>query len=78
MRYGEMFANLAALLLVALTVGGIFLLFGEPLWPRRHANMVRMPELDAVTTASTRKICDPVPCLPDTFDTDMLPSRPMD
>jgi hypothetical protein len=78
MRYGEMFANLAALLLLALTVGSIFLLFGEPLWPQRHANMVRVSELDAVTTASTRKICDPVPCLPDTFDPDTLPSRPME
>jgi hypothetical protein len=78
MRYGEMFANLAALLLLALTVGSIFLLFGEPLWPQRHANMVRVSELDAVTTASTRKICDPVPCLPDTFDPETLPSRPME
>ncbi|AZN98775.1 polymerase [Mesorhizobium sp. M9A.F.Ca.ET.002.03.1.2] len=78
MRYGEMFANLAMLLLLALTVGGIFLLFGEPLWPPRHANMVLVSELDAVTTASTRKSCDPAPCLPDTLDADKLPSRPMD
>ncbi|WP_292160456.1 hypothetical protein [Mesorhizobium sp.] len=42
-----MSANLVALLLVALTVGGVFLLFGQPLWPRRHANIMLVPELDA-------------------------------
>ncbi|MER8710419.1 hypothetical protein NKH49_33890 [Mesorhizobium sp. M1088] len=52
MRYGEIFANATALLLVALMVGGIFILFGEPLWPRHYARRVLVTNIDAMATAS--------------------------
>jgi hypothetical protein len=78
MRYGEMFANFAALLLLATIVFGFFFLFGELLWPPRYASMVLLPRVDAMTTASTRKTCDPAPCLPESFDSNMLASRPED
>ncbi|MER8579588.1 polymerase [Mesorhizobium sp. M1423] len=76
MRYGEIFANATALLLVALMVGGIFILFGEPLWPRHYARMVLVTDIDAMTTASVRTSCAPTPCLPDTVDQTMLTPRP--
>lgn len=78
MRYGEIFANATALLLLALMVGGIFILFGEPLWPRHYARMVLVPDIDAMATASFRTRCAPSPCLPDTIDQTMLAPRPED
>ncbi|MER8864833.1 polymerase [Mesorhizobium sp. M0751] len=78
MRYGEIFANVTALMLLALMIGGVFVLFGEPLWPRHYARMVLVTDIDAMTTASVRTSCSSTPCLPDTVDRIMLTARPQD
>ncbi|MER9596757.1 polymerase [Mesorhizobium sp. M0244] len=78
MRYGEIFANATALLLLGLMIGGIFVLFGEPLWPRHYARMVLVTNIDAMATASVRTSCAPSPCLPNTIDQTMLAPRPED
>ncbi|MER9130362.1 polymerase [Mesorhizobium sp. M0768] len=78
MRYGEIFANVTALMLLALMIGGVFVLFGEPLWPRHYARMVLVTDIDAMTTASVRTTCLPSPCLPDTINHTVLTPRPED
>ncbi|PBC06671.1 polymerase [Mesorhizobium sp. WSM3859] len=74
MQPGNMIANLFAALLLALLIGGVFLLFGRPLWPQRHAQMIVLP-IDTMATASVRRACIE-PCLPARFDLKLAPARP--
>ncbi|KUM27717.1 hypothetical protein AU467_15060 [Mesorhizobium loti] len=76
MQPGEFIANLFAALLLAAVIAGIFLVFGRPLWPQRHAQMVILLPLDPATTGSVRKVCFE-PCLPPRFDLKLAPQRPL-
>ncbi|UCI06425.1 polymerase [Mesorhizobium sp. B1-1-8] len=76
MQPGEMIANAFAFLLLAGLVGGIFLVFGRPLWPDHgRAQMVILLPVDPATTGSVRRICFE-PCLPPRFDLKLAPPRP--
>ncbi|RWD68561.1 polymerase [Mesorhizobium sp.] len=75
MQPGNTLANLIAALLLALMIGGVFLLFGRPLWPQRHARMTVLLPIDTMTTGSVRKACVQ-PCLPARFDLKLAPARP--
>ena len=75
MQPGNMIANLFAALLLALVIGGVFLLFGGPLWPQRHAQMIVLLPIDSMATGSVRKACIE-PCLPARFDLKLAPARP--
>ncbi|AZO15482.1 polymerase [Mesorhizobium sp. M2A.F.Ca.ET.043.05.1.1] len=75
MQPGNTIANLIAALLLALMIGGVFLLFGRPLWPQRHARMIVLLPIDTMTTGSVRKACVE-PCLPARFDLKLAPARP--
>jgi hypothetical protein len=68
MQPGNMIANL---------IGGVFLLFGRPLWPQRHAEMVILLPIDATATGSVRRACVE-PCLPARFDLKLAPVRSPD
>ncbi|WP_246672389.1 hypothetical protein [Mesorhizobium sp. B3-1-6] len=72
---GNVIANLFAALLLAGLIGGVFLLFGRPLWPQRHAQMVVLLPIDTMATRSVRKACAE-PCLPARFDLKLAPVRP--
>lgn len=72
---GRMIANLFAALLLALLIGGVFLLFGRPLWPQRDAQMIVFLPIDTMATGSVRKACVE-PCLPARFDLKLAPVRP--
>lgn len=75
MQPGEMIANLFATLLLGALIGGVFLVFGRPLWPERHAQMVILLPIDTIATGSVRKTCLE-PCLPARFDLRLAPARP--
>ncbi|MBZ9821331.1 hypothetical protein [Mesorhizobium sp. CA4] len=77
MQPGKSIANLFAALLFAGLVCGVFLLFGKPLWPQRHAQMVVPLPIDTTATGSVRKACVE-PCLPVRFDLKLAPFRPVD
>ncbi|MEI9406982.1 polymerase [Mesorhizobium argentiipisi] len=77
MQPGKIIANLFATLLFAGLVGGVFLLFGRPLLPQRHAQMVVLLPTDTMATGSVRKACVE-PCLPARFDLKLAPVRPPD
>ena len=77
MQPGKIIANLFATLLFAGLVGGVFLLFGRPLWPQSHAQMVVLLPIDTIATGSVRKACVE-PCLPARFDLKLAPVRPPD
>lgn len=70
-----MIANLFAALLLAVLIGGVFLLFGRPFWPQRHAQMIVLLPIDSMATGSVRKACAE-PCLPARFDLKLAPARP--
>lgn len=72
---GNMIANLFAALLLAVLIGGVFLLFGRPLWPRRDAQMLVLVPIDSMVTGSVRRACVE-PCLPARFDLKLAPARP--
>jgi hypothetical protein len=72
---GNMIANLLAALLLALMIGGVFLLFGRPLWPQRDAQMIVLLPIDTMATGSVRRACVE-PCLPARFDLKLAPARP--
>ncbi|MDG4877031.1 hypothetical protein P9273_18210 [Mesorhizobium sp. WSM4935] len=59
-----MIANLFAALLLAVLIGGVFLLFGRSLWPQRDAEMVILLPIDATATGSVRRACRAVPAGP--------------
>ncbi|MDX8454684.1 polymerase [Mesorhizobium sp. VK9D] len=75
MQPGKMIANLFATLLLAGLVGGVFFVFGRPLWPERGARMVILLPVDPIATGSLRKACLE-PCLPARFDLGLAPARP--
>ncbi|MGX5800631.1 polymerase [Bradyrhizobium sp. Arg314] len=75
MQPGKMIANLFATLLLAGLVGGVFFVFGRPLWPEREARMVIVLRIDPIATGSVRKACLE-PCLPARFDLRLAPARP--
>ena len=75
MQPGRMIANLFAALLLAVLIGGAFLLFGRPPWPQRHARMIVLLPIDTMATGSVRKACIE-PCLPARFDLKLAPARP--
>ncbi|MBZ9849264.1 polymerase [Mesorhizobium sp. CA14] len=77
MQPGKIIANLFATLLFAGLVGSVFLLFGRPLWPQRHAQMVVRLPIDMMATGSVRRACVE-PCLPARFDLKLAPVRPPD
>lgn len=77
MQPGKIIANLFATLLFAGLVGGVFLLFGRPLSPQSHAQMVVLLPIDTIATGSVRKACVE-PCLPARFDLKLAPVRPPD
>lgn len=77
MRLGAILANVLAVFLFASLVGGIFLLFGSPLFPQRHAKMVLLSYRHAMTTASFRRVCSPKACLPGSFDLKVVRKRPV-
>lgn len=77
MQPGKIIANLFATLLFAGLVGGVFLLFGRPLWPQRQAQMVILLPIDTIATGSVRGACVE-PCLPVRFDLKLAPVRPPD
>ncbi|RWB66168.1 MAG: hypothetical protein EOQ50_32810 [Mesorhizobium sp.] len=72
---GNMIANLFAALLLAVLIGGAFLLFGRPLWPQRDAQMLVLFPIDSMVTGSVRRACVE-PCLPARFDLKLAPARP--
>jgi hypothetical protein len=68
MRLIEIFTDVLTALILASFVCGIFLLFGNPLFPPRYAKMVLLPGLDAMTTASSRMESSATLSLPDSVD----------
>ncbi|WP_027165796.1 hypothetical protein [Mesorhizobium sp. WSM3224] len=75
MQPGKTIANLFAALLLASLVGGVFFVFGRPLWPERRARMVILLPIDTIATGSVRKACL-AQCLPARFDLKLAPARP--
>ncbi|WP_217578113.1 polymerase [Mesorhizobium sp. GbtcB19] len=75
MQPGRIIANLFATLLLVALVAAVFLVFGGPLWPQRHARMAILLPIDTMATGSVRRACVE-PCLPARFDLKLAPARP--
>lgn len=71
---GEVIANTCATLLLICVIAILFFLFGRPLWPEQHVQMVIIPPVDPITTTALK---NPHPELPANFDVRRAPPRPV-
>lgn len=75
MHFGELIANLFAILLLASAIWVVFVFASEPIWPEHHlGKMVILLPPDATPTSSIKATKHPH--LPDAVDISRIGPRP--